>query len=194
MTLLSFFLAAYALLAIPGPTNTLLATAGAGAGISRSLHLLAAELCGYGLAIALLRLVLGPIVMEIPVAGVVLRLAVTLYVLHLAGMLWRARPREPRDAAPVRFGHVLLATLLNPKALIFAFALLPLQAALLTLVPWLALLALQIVTAGAAWIAFGATLGRGLRGLGRPDLVNRLGATALVAVAGVIWLPSLAIT
>jgi threonine/homoserine/homoserine lactone efflux protein len=194
MTSLSFFLAAYALLAIPGPTNTLLATAGAGAGISRSLHLLAAELCGYCLAIGLLRLVLGPIVMEIPVAGVVLRLAITLYVLHLASMLWRARPHELRDAAPVRFGHVLLATLLNPKALIFAFALLPLQATLLTLMPWLALLALQIVTAGAAWIAFGATLGLGLRGLGRPDLVNRLGATALVAVAGVIWLPSLAIT
>jgi threonine/homoserine/homoserine lactone efflux protein len=189
MTLLSFFLAAYSLLAIPGPTNTLLATAGAGAGIRRALPLLGAELCGYLIAITLLRLVLGPIMAEVPVAGIVLRVAVTLYVLHLASMLWRARTHGLRDAAPVRFGHVLLTTLLNPKAIIFAFALLPLPAGMLELAPWLALLALQIVTAGAAWIALGATLGRGVRSLGHPDLINRIGASALVAVAAVIWLP-----
>ena len=119
----------------------------------------------------------------------VLRVAVTLYVLYLAGMLWRARPHGLRDAAPVRFGHVLLTTMLNPKAIIFAFALLPLPAGMLELAPWLALLALQIVTAGAAWIALGATFGRGVRGLGRPDLITRIGASALVAVAAVIWLP-----
>lgn len=189
MTLLSFFLAACSLLAIPGPTNTLLATAGAGAGISRALPLLGAELCGYLIAIAVLRLVLGPIMAEVPVAGIVLRVAVTLYVLHLAGMLWRTRPQGLRDAAPVRFGHVLLATLLNPKAIIFAFVLLPLPAGMLDLAPWLVLLALQIVTAGAAWIALGATFGRGVRSLGHPDLINRIGASALVAVAAVIWLP-----
>lgn len=189
MTSLTFLIAAYALLMMPGPTNTLLATAGASVGISRSLHLLGAELCGYLVAITLLRLVLGPIVAEIPVAGVVLRLAVTFYVLHLASMLWRGRPQERRDAAPVRFGHVLLTTLLNPKAIIFAFVLLPLPAGMLELAPWLALLALQIVTAGIAWIAFGVTLGRSVRGLGHPDLINRIGAAALVAVAAVIWLP-----
>ena len=123
MTFLTFFTATYVLLAMPGPTNTLLATSGAGIGIARSLHLLAAELCGYLLAIALLRLALGPIVSDIPIAALALRVAVTVYILCLAFMLWRVNTRERRDGAPVRFGQVLLATLLNPKALVFAFLL-----------------------------------------------------------------------
>ncbi|MCK1716522.1 hypothetical protein [Bradyrhizobium sp. 141] len=190
MTLLTFFTATYVLLAVPGPTNTLLATSGAGIGIARSLHLLVAELCGYLLAIALLRLALGPIVSDIPLAALALRVAVTVYILCLAFMLWRVNTRERRDGAPVRFGQVLLATLLNPKAIVFAFLLLPLEAGPLDLLPWLGVIALQILTAGAAWITLGATLGRGARRLGHPDLVTRVGAVTLVAVTGLIWLQS----
>lgn len=64
MNFLTFFTATCFLLAMPGPTNTLLATSGAGIGIARSLHLLAAELCGYLAAITLLRLALGPVVSD----------------------------------------------------------------------------------------------------------------------------------
>ena len=191
MSFLTFFTATCFLLALPGPTNTLLATSGAGVGIARSLHLLAAELCGYLLAIALLRLVLGPIVSDVPIAALVLRLAVTVYILGLAIMLWRFRSRELRGRTPVTFGHVLLTTLLNPKALVFAFLLLPFQAGLFELLPWLALIAVQIVTAGAAWVTFGATLGRGARRFGHPDLVTRTGAVTLVAVTCLIWVQSL---
>lgn len=190
MSLLTFLTASCFLLALPGPTNTLLATSGAGVGVLRSLHLLAAELAGYLLAIALLRLALGPIVSDIPVATLVLRVAVTIYILCLAVMLWRFRARELRSGAPVTFGHVLLTTVLNPKAMVFAFLLLPSPAGLLELLPWLLLIALQIVTAGAAWVTFGATLGRGARRLGHPDLVTRIGAITLVAVTGLIWIQS----
>lgn len=191
MAFLTFFIAAYSLLAVPGPTNTLLATSGASAGIARSLHLLAAEVCGYLTAIALLRVVVSPVVAEIPLIGLVLRAALTLYILGLAGMLWRHRARELSAARAVTFRHVLLTTLLNPKAIVFAFVLLPLQLELPALLPWLVVLALQIVTAGTAWLALGATLGRGVRRLGHPDLVTRGGAIALVGVASLIWLPSL---
>ncbi|GMP09607.1 MULTISPECIES: LysE family translocator [Bradyrhizobium] len=190
MTFLTFFTATYFLLAVPGPTNTLLATSGAGIGIARSLHLLLAELCGYLLAIAVLRLALGPLVSDIPVAAVVLRVAVTAYILCLAVMLWRVNKRELRDGAPVTFGQVMITTLLNPKALVFAFLLLPLEAGPLELLPWFGAIALQIVTAGAAWITLGATLGRGARRLGHPDLITRTGAVTLVAVTGLIWLQS----
>lgn len=193
MAFLTFFIAAYSLLAVPGPTNTLLATSGASAGIARSLHLLAAEVCGYLTAIALLRVVVSPVVAEIPLIGLVLRAALTLYILGLAGMLWRHRARELSAARAVTFRHVLLTTLLNPKAIVFAFVLLPLQLELPALLPWLVVLALQIVTAGTAWLALGATLGRGVRRLGHPDLVTRGGAIALVGVASLIWLPSLSV-
>lgn len=190
MSFLTFFTATCFLLALPGPTNTLLATSGAGGGIARSLHLLAAELAGYLLAIALLRLALGPIVSDIPLAAMVLRVAVTVYILCLAVMLWRFRSRELRGGAPVTFNHVLLTTLLNPKALVFAFLLLPLQAGPFELVPRLAVIAILIVTAGIAWVTFGATLGRGARRLGHPDLITRTGAVTLVAVTGLIWVQS----
>lgn len=191
MAVLSFLVLSYSLLAVPGPTNTLLATSAAGVGVYRSLHLLGAELCGYVGAIVVLRTALGPTMADVPIIGIILRAAVTIYILCLAGMLWSRRSRELRDGPSVTFGHVLLTTLMNPKALIFAFLLLPLQAGPFELLPWLAVLAGQIVTAGAAWLALGATLGRGARRLGHPDLINRLGAIALVAVAGLIWVHSL---
>jgi len=190
MSFLTFFAATYFLLAVPGPTNTLLATSGAGIGVARSLHLLAAELCGYLLSIVVLRTALGPIVSDIPLAAVVLRVAVTIYILCLAVMLWRVNTRELRDGAAVTFGQVLLTTLLNPKALVFAFLLLPLQVGPLELLPWLGVIALQILTAGAAWITLGATLGRGARRLGHPEIVTRIGAVTLVAVTGLIWIQS----
>jgi threonine/homoserine/homoserine lactone efflux protein len=118
MEFLPFIFATFSLLAVPGPTNTLLATSGAGAGVSRSLHLLAAELGGYLTAVVVQRLVLGPLVIGIPMAGVALRAAITIYVLHLARLLWRYRVRELADATPVTFRAVLLTTLLNPKAAI----------------------------------------------------------------------------
>ncbi|MBR0786396.1 LysE family translocator [Bradyrhizobium iriomotense] len=190
MNFLTFLTATCFLLAMPGPTNTLLATSGAGVGISHSLHLLAAELCGYLAAIALLRLALGPIVSDIPLAAVVLRVAVTVYILGLAVMLWRVNARGLRDGAVVTFRQVLLTTLLNPKAMVFAFLLLPLQAGLFELLPWLGVIALLIVMAGAAWVTLGATLGRAARRRGRPELITRTGAVTLVAVTGLIWLQS----
>ena len=61
MDVLPFVAGTVSLLAIPGPTNTLLAASGASVGWSRSLHLLAAELGGYMLAILALRALLAPL-------------------------------------------------------------------------------------------------------------------------------------
>jgi threonine/homoserine/homoserine lactone efflux protein len=193
MELLPFVFATFSLLAIPGPTNTLLATSGADTGVSRSLHLLAAELCGYLTAVTLLRVVLGPLVINVPMAGLVLRAAIGVYLFYLAHLLWRYRPREARDSVPVTSGAVLLTTVLNPKATIFAFLLLPTKIGFPELLPWVATMAIQIVTVGTAWLAVGATLGRGLRGFGKPELMYRLSAIVLAIMATIISAQSLRI-
>ena len=161
--------------------------------MSRSLPLLAAELGGYLLSILLLRSVLGPLMAEAPLLGAALRVAVAIYLVHLAGRLWRHGARDIGDRAPVTFGRVLITTLLNPKAIIFAFTLLPLQIGGLDLLPWLRALAALIVTIGACWIALGASLGRGLEGIGHPELIYRSGAIALLVLAGIIGAHSVGI-
>ena len=67
-----FFLAVATILATPGPTNTLMATSGATAGIVRSLPLLMAEIAGYLIAILMIRAVLAPLVHAYPAIGIAL--------------------------------------------------------------------------------------------------------------------------
>jgi threonine/homoserine/homoserine lactone efflux protein len=183
-----FIIGTLSLLATPGPTNTLLATAGAGGGFRRSLPLLAAELSGYLLAILALRTAIGPIVAAVPAFGVALRVVVVLYLIHLALLLWRHGESELAAGGPITFRRVFVTTLLNPKAIIFAFTLLPSTAETDTaaLAPWLAALALQIVIVGGGWIAVGALFARGLRGVIPAKLGYRVGAAALLLLAGVI--------
>jgi threonine/homoserine/homoserine lactone efflux protein len=73
---LLFAVTVLAILATPGPTNTLLATAGATDGFFRAFLLIPAEALGYFIAIEFLRVALGPIVGSAPMLVVALRLLV----------------------------------------------------------------------------------------------------------------------
>ncbi|MGJ5175736.1 LysE family translocator [Bradyrhizobium oligotrophicum] len=193
MELSIFVLSAAALLATPGPTNTLLATAGAGRGVRASVHLLLAELSGYLLAILTLRVVLGPVIATTPIVGHALRVAVVLYLLHLAVALWRHGSASAADVAPVTFRRVLITTLLNPKAIIFAFTLLPPADEAARLLPFLIALGCSTMLIGGGWIALGATLRHGL-GRAVPALLGyRCSAAALALLACVILAPALAL-
>ena len=44
---------------------------------------------------------------------------------HAALSLWRCPGQEREETAPPVFGHVLLTTLLNPKALVLALVVMP---------------------------------------------------------------------
>jgi len=160
-----FVVASASLLAIPGPTNTLLATSGASVGLRRSAHLLAAELGGYLSTITILRLFLGPLIAATPTLGGALRMAVAIYLIFLAIMLWRHGNRQTYEGAPITFYRVFITTLLNPKAIIFAFALLPSQIGFLNLLPWLLGLSVLIATAGTGWIILGCSLRYGFSGI-----------------------------
>ena len=83
----SFIIVAFALLATPGPTNTLLATSGAASGFRKSVVLLFGEFLGYMIAIAFLIAAMGPIVARMPNFGLALRIASGLYLLHVAWKL-----------------------------------------------------------------------------------------------------------
>lgn len=182
---LLFVLAVLTILGTPGPTNTLLATAGAAAGIRASLPLVPAEAAGYLIAILALGLALGPAFAASPSLAAALRVAVGGYLLLLAARLWR------RGGAVLAGGgkavtprQVFATTLLNPKALVFALGVVPFGAPR----PHLYLLAFAVVLAVVAlcWIGLGAALGRAAAGTGRAGVVPRVGAAAVAAFAFVL--------
>jgi threonine/homoserine/homoserine lactone efflux protein len=120
-----FALAVLAVLGTPGPTNTLLATAGATAGLRRSLPLIASEAAGYTVSILTLGLVLGPVVAGAPLLAGALRAAVGVYLLSLALRLWRRGGAALATGAVVTPRQVVVTTLLNPKAIVFALGVVP---------------------------------------------------------------------
>jgi len=153
-----FILTALALLAAPGPTNALLATAGATQTVKIALPLLLAELLGYGVALLVLLLAVGPVATAHAAIGWSLRIASALYLAYLAVRLWGHRLEEYVGRAEVHFRQVLLATLLNPKSLILAFVLLPAPPGDAALPPASHLIALVglIALTGGGWILLGA--------------------------------------
>lgn len=184
-------LPAVILLLTPGPTNTLLATAGAGRGFRAALHLVVAELLGYALAIALLLLVIGPAVAASPAIGWALRLTCALFLIYLAVQLWRRPATDPVNGAhAVGFRRVLIATLLNPKSLVFVFLLLPTGATLPQAKAILAV-AILIPLAGSCWIALGAALRAGAAPRLGIVTIHRIGALVLAIFALVLPLTGL---
>jgi threonine/homoserine/homoserine lactone efflux protein len=147
-----FALSVLVLLAVPGPTNTLLAGSGATLGVVRSLPLLVGELAGYNVAIATYRYTLGTAVSETSDARLLLQWAIGAYLIVLALRLWRAAPRV--GAQGFTIVRVFLTTLLNPKALIFALVLFPAPPA--PVVAAAAAFSVMVVAVGASWIAAGA--------------------------------------
>jgi threonine/homoserine/homoserine lactone efflux protein len=181
-----FAVASLTLLITPGPTNILLATSGAIAGVRRSLPLLVSEMGGYLIAILALRQLAGPAIAAAPTFEFALRILVAGYLLYLAMTIWQQGSAKFNADGHVTFGRVLMTTLLNPKCIIFAFAILPPEIELLDLIPWLVALALMILSVGTLWIAIGASLRHGFQSGLTPASVYRMSALALTLLAGVV--------
>jgi threonine/homoserine/homoserine lactone efflux protein len=147
-----FALLVLALLAVPGPTNTLLAGSGAMRGVLRSLPLLLGELLGYNVSIATLRATLGAVVSQASGAQTLLTWAIAAYLVFLAVRLWRVSPTESASAFTIR--RVFLTTLLNPKGLIFALFIFPPQPSPIAV--HTAAFSMMVVAVGALWIMVGS--------------------------------------
>jgi len=178
---LVFCLAVVAILITPGPTNTLLAASGAAVGFSRSVLLLAGELGGYNTAILAIRTLFEPLIERSAVGPVAARLAASACLLLLAAKLWRMQPNS--RAAPVSLPAVFFTTLLNPKALVFALFIIPLQAP--SVLPYIVAFSALVVVIGASWIAIGSTI-REVTEQKYRTAIPKVAAVALVAFATVL--------
>lgn len=178
-----FVLAVLTLLATPGPTNTLLAASGASLGIRRSLALVPAEICGYLVSISLLMSVAAPLIAASALAGTLLKIAASLWLLCCATRLWREGGAALHTAviiiSPQR---VFMTTLVNPKSLIFALVIIPPGPAA-QVAPWLAAFAALVVMVALAWIAVGAGLARSAGHLATPRHICRIASVALTCFA-----------
>lgn len=183
---LAFAVAVIALLATPGPTNTLLAASGAAIGVRGSLKLVPAEVCGYLGAILVVANLLGPLVSANPMVGVGVKLAACAWLLCCARRLW-CQVGHGRDqaASPVTAGQVFLTTAVNPKALIFALVIIP-AGAPLAMAPWLAGFSALVMAVGVAWIGFGAAMARSAGPLATPHRISRIAGAGLALFATVL--------
>jgi threonine/homoserine/homoserine lactone efflux protein len=151
MTPVEFALALAFLLLTPGPTNTLVALAGAERGWRGALRLIPVEAAAYGLVTLPLAIIGSRYLTEHGSLRTVLTLIAALWVGYLAVRLWRL----PTDAmAPGQNGALKLftTTLTNPKGLVIGLVLLPSQASL----AWASATFLVILVAVAAlWAGLG---------------------------------------
>lgn len=158
-SLFIFATSAALLLAMPGPTNAVLATAGAAQGLGRALSLLLAELGGYAIALALLLSLdelAGSFRSEISLG---LRGTAAVLLMATAWRMWRAEGVSSGSGHAGKTpgpGNVFLLTLFNPKALILGFAIFPPVIAQGALIAAASLFAVIVVVTGFGWIVAGA--------------------------------------
>jgi threonine/homoserine/homoserine lactone efflux protein len=182
LALSGFVIAVLLLLLTPGPTNTLLAIAGASGGLRRSLPLVAAELTGYLTTIVPLVTFAGPWLAGQPAVALAVKLVAAVWVLLLAVRLWNHAP-QMAGRSLVTFRRVYTTTALNPKGLIVGLALIPpAVSSVLEPLPYLVLFAASTTTVAVLWIAFGATLLRHAA-TARPVVFGRVAASFLLVFA-----------
>ena len=171
-------------LIMPGPTNTLLATAGLRSGIRRSAHLTGAEFAGYLVSITGWGYFLSHAATSLTWLPTLLRIASSLYLAYLSVRMWHAADSFSSSTQGTIGVRVLFtATLLNPKAILFAGTIFPVAAfeSLAAYLEAMAIFTSLLVPIGLAWIAFGAELGSGRLMRISPARVQRCASIILAA-------------
>lgn len=156
MPIVDLILALSVLLLTPGPTNTLMALAGAERGARAAAAFIPVELGAYLCVVIPLALVGAGLLAAIPGLLPVVTAAAAVWVLWLAIRMWQ-RPMPQKDGpATVTPLRVFLTTLLNPKALIIGLVLLPGPSLPLRAAVFAAL----VCCAAFAWVSLGAFVAR----------------------------------
>lgn len=179
-------------LLMPGPTNTLLAAAGLKQGLRRSAHLTAAELAGYLISISLWGFVLTHTAQSMNWLPRILKIASSLYLLWLAIRLWlTANSIETSATGVIDLRTLFGATLLNPKAILFAGSIFPPEA-FTHVTAWLestAMFTVLLIPIGLAWIAVGAATNHGKLPRIRPASVQRCASVVVTFFSmSLLWM------
>lgn len=182
---LPFVLAVLALLATPGPTNTLMAAAGAQRGVRRSLPLLAGELGGYFIAITLWIELVGAAAASQPLVPVIAKFIAASFLLWSAWKLWANAGHADLAQRGITLGRVFATTLINPKGLVFAFAIFP-HVGFVARLPYLAVFAALVVATAIGWMALGTVAAKSSAGLLTGPRVERITAVALAVFAALL--------
>jgi threonine/homoserine/homoserine lactone efflux protein len=186
---LAFALSVAAVLLTPGPTNTILAAAGLGQGTRAAAPLILFELLGYLVGISAWSVFLASAQHHYPWMGVAVRAASSSYLIFVAVKLWRAAhvaaPGQQRLIGPPA---LFVATLLNPKGMLFASVIFPAHASENMPVYLSAMLLFcgLLAPIGFIWIRFGAALSSGR--LFHPSMLQRAAALVLgMFSASIVW-------
>lgn len=144
-------------LAIPGPTNSLLFVSGVSRGFQPSLKLIIAEVGAYLITLSVLIAALKPLISAHPTMPQLLRVACSIVLVYVAVKLWQSGGPAVLDSHPITPRRVFLTTLMNPKNLIFAFGIFPSPTTGFSdLLPYLAAFAIICTGVASGWIATGA--------------------------------------
>lgn len=122
--LLSIFSVSGLILAMPGPTNTLLLSSSLMRGFAASVPLIATELVAYFVAISTWGVLLQRLMAQHDWIALVLKVLAALYVAWLATKIWRFHS-NPAIQPAISGRQVFTTTLLNPKAFLFATFVMP---------------------------------------------------------------------
>jgi threonine/homoserine/homoserine lactone efflux protein len=189
MPTLAQILAVAALLIVPGPTNILLAAGGAARGVRAGLPLGLAAAFGYLVSVTLLATLASPALATSHALPAFLKAAATVWLLVCAWRLWRHPASLATAHAPVGAMGVFMTTVLNPKALVFAFALAPAEPA--GLPGFLAAVATLTLVSCLAWAGLGALAARGLAGRVTMRGLSKGGAVVLTGFAAALGVSAL---
>lgn len=172
------------ILLTPGPTNTLLATAGMQLGGRRACQLVPFELLGYVIAISFWGGGMAQLAQWLPHLPNVTKALGAVYLWYLAWRLWRnARLGAAAPIPAITAKSLLVATLLNPKALLLASAVFPVAAWQHghVYIVFVAGFAAVAVLAASAWIALGVSMRQRQHPWLQPQRLQR-GAACVLAL------------
>lgn len=179
-----FVLAMMAVLITPGPSNALLASSAHQQGMAKTIVLVPAELMGYFYAINIWALIIHLSAPVWPNLIHILHFLSIVYVLWLAFHLWKsAHLQQHNQKHPsIQPRELFLTSLKNPKAILFAAGIFPLETwnSPLNFVMVFTVFALVLLPVALFWMSFGRAILSGQNQKIKADLLYKGSALMLI--------------